>query len=584
MIKSLLRLIILICVLTAVPSKVMSATEENQKAIRASFDTISQALFNEKIHVNMKVDIFEMLSKMTVSEKKYSEGNNAVNDFYNELISNPYDNSYTIDIMHERNKKDKKDIEPDYYEKLRHNKYLIGLLEKVLNDDNENMVLYALDIISKAKIVELKEPIIKRLNEINQENSDLISSMLTTLGDIGDEKTINIIHKYLGSEDLKVKLNALQALAEIKCDRSNEILKAYLSNDSLELALLSAGILAADGDEEALELLEEGARSPVLLTQQKTLIAMSNTTAPEVIPVLKIALKSDNEAIKAYALEILSGVKSQEVPFIVENYLDDESLLPRALIALDKNVSPEAINIMRKCINSDSKIKKTYALAILSQMKDNGAIPVLKEALNDKYENIRCSAAKILYSMGDHSGVKTLEEALDSDNYDLALSSAIFLGYNNHKSSVDFLKNALNNQKLPSWKRLDVAIILEKLDDKTVIPTMKEMLARQRPASLPKDISPSEETLLEFLKDNSLWVKLNSSVFLVRDKNEKCLETLKELADYDDLKVRAIALKLIGNLGSVKALPFLEQKLKSDSVRARVNAAEAIIMIIINNS
>ena len=387
---------------------------------------------------------------------------------------------------------------------------------------------------------------------------------------------------YLDSPDLRLKLNALQSIGDIKTPEAEEILVEYLQKSPLEMALLSAGILADNGNDKAINLLKEGIESPVLLTNQKTMIAMSKVTNPKILPVVKIALNSDNDVVKAYALNMLTRINDSETIEVIKPLLNNVKIMPRAMIALSKNNSPEALKLFEDIFTEGNTEKRAYAIAVLTMVKNNNIIPVLKMALEDENETIRVAAAKILQTFKDDSGIETLKIATKSENNELSLSAAAFLGYKGNDSGAQILSDAVYNNDLPSWKRLDMSILLEKLGDKEVISELKSLMNQQRPNSLSYDIFPSEETLKSLLNDDSKWVQLNTSVFMTRLKNEDCLPTLEKLSQDSDLKVRTTSVELLGRLGSKKALPVLQKCLDDESVRVRVKSAQAILNILTN--
>lgn len=545
-----------------------------------AYNTISDALFDEKIHYNMKIDIYDIINNIMVGEKPEANNQDIMEDFYKNVVEDPEKATLTIDIIEESTTETNN--KPENIKLAPPDTKIIEMLRKSINSDDDNMLLYGLDSISKGKIKDLLPEVLQLLEGFNKDDYEILSSIISTLGDIGDESTVETLKKQLESGDLRVRLNALQAIGNIKCEKSDEILLNNLDNGELELALLSAGILAQDNNEKAIKLLQEGIESPVLLTNQKTMIAMSNVTNPTILPLLKTAIKSENEIVKAYALNILGKINTKESVELLTPLLDDKQLMPRALIALSKNSTPEAYKAWEQIFNSKDILKRSYALAVLTRSNSKKNIPLLKLALNDPNENIKVAAAKILHTLKDDSGIETLKSATKSKNDDISLSAAAFLGYIGNDYGEPILKNAITDTDLPSWKRLDVTIILEKLGDRSIVPSLKDLLIHQRPGTLPKDILPSEATLNDLLNSDSKWLQINTSVFMIRNKDKNCLPVLEKLSKDPDIKIRTTAVSLLGKLGSKEALNTLQDCLHDESVRVRVKSAESILKIISN--
>jgi HEAT repeat protein len=442
------------------------------------------------------------------------------------------------------------------------------------------MVLYALELVKKNKIKELLPVITDKLKTLEQKDEDLKSSAISTLGAIGDNNTVTILKEFLKESNLRIKLNALQSICDINSEESQKIVLENLNSETLELSLLSAGFLAQQGNEKALSLLKKGMESPIILTRQKTLIALTNTTNPAILPILTMALKTDDEALKSYTLNILTAINTQESARLIEPTINDPDLMPRALIALSKNSSDEAIKIFESCLSSNDENKKYFTMAVLSKINNESIIPLLKISLLDKNENIQVISAKLLHDLGDDSGISVLTTLADSQNNDISLISSLILGTYGKKSVISILESALNRSNIPSWRKLDILIILENLGEKSVYNKLEETLNQQRPPSLPKDISPTNDTLEKLLKNKSNWIKLNTAVFMTNNNCTECLSAIEELSKDSDLQIRTYSAILAGKLGSQKALGFLEKNLKDESVRVRVNAAKSIIDIL----
>lgn len=545
-----------------------------------AYNTISEALFDKKIHASMKMDIFSVISDLALGSEYKEENQDIISEFYQDLISDSYNSSFNISVLDQQDQQQDNNSTTEPKEPKKVDTGIITLLRKIINSEEPNMVLYGLDIISKAKIKDFLPEITEKLEKCNPDDIEMKASLLSTIGSIGNESSIAVLKKYLDDPEMRIRLNTLQSISEIDSSSSESILKGYLKSDSLELALLSAGILAEKGDSQAINLLKEGIESPVMLTQQKTMIAMTNVKNPLILPVIKLALKVNNDIVKTYALNVLACINTEESARIISTQLDNETFMPRALIALTKNTSEEAYKVFEKFILSNDVTKKSYTLAVLSQIKDKRVIPILKLALNDKNENIRVTAAKILDTLGDKTGIQVLREATKSDNDNISISSASYLGYRGDAAGKSILERAVSDTDLPSWQRLDISIILDKLNDGSITSVMKPLLQQQRPNSLPKDLVPTENTLKKLLSDDSNWVRLNTTVFMTKTKNIECLPTLEELSNDPDNQIRTVVVGLLGKLDTTKALPILQKHLKDDSVRVRVTSADSILKII----
>lgn len=552
----------------------------NTKLEKEAFATIAKALFNDKVHINMKVDMFTILKNLAPEseEEKNKLPSDLIEDFYSNIISDPYNSTLTVDILAGKQNEKKEETKPTPKTEL--NPLIIEILREGINNENDTIKLYSIETIKKAKLKALQPDIITLLNNTSDDNINLKTTLITTLGEIGDESTVDVLKKSLDSPVIRFKLNALQAISSIDAKNTDEIISKYIKEGPLELALLAAGILAQKDNKEAIELLQQGISSPVELTKQKTLIALSNVTNPAILPILKTAIDTENEAIQAYCLNLLANIDVPESIEIINSLMPEEKLTARALIALSKNSSPDIYEIYNNIINSDEALKKSYTVAILSQMDDEKILPLLRSALKDKNENTRVAAAKIMHTYKDESGLNVLKEALKSKDEDISLNAAAYLGFAKDDSGIEILEEAVTNTDLPSWKRLDISFILDNLNKSSMIPIMSDLLEQQRPTTLPKDLAPTNESLKKLLKNDSTWVKLNTSIIMTRHKDDNCLPTLIELTKDPDLKIRTVAAMQMGLLGNKTALPALRTLLDDDSVRVRVKAAEAIIKIL----
>lgn len=576
--KRKLLLGFLFCLFLNLPVYANNSIIKDDKLKSSAYSALSEALFNEKIHPNMKMDIFDILNEIANADPEKAKSKDLIEEFYNNIMRDPYKSTLTIEIFNKKHRKEEPVTPSQANTPL--DKGIIEILRTCINSDNRHIVLYGLDSISKGNVKELIPDLLKCLNEKKYNEIELKTSLISTLGDIGDDSVIKPLKELISDKDLRIQLNTLQAIGDIDSEKANNILKENLKSQSLELSLLSAGILAEKGDPDAYKLLKEGLSSPYMTTKQKTIISMSHITNPGILPLLKIATNIDDDVIKAHSLNILSGINTPEAVELITPLLEHDKLMPRAIIALSKNNTDKAIKVFENILSSDEKNKKTYVIAALTRVNNKNILPLLKLALKDPNESIRVASAKLLYSYDDISGVEVLKESSNSKNEDISLSAAAFLGFIDNDYALNTLKDYLTDASLPSWKKLDISIIIERLGDKEIRTDLRSLLARQRPNSLPRDLFPSDETLLELLNDESKWTRLNACVFLAKKKNMACLPVLKELAKDPDLRIRVITMSLLGRLGSTEAIPILKNSLTDKAVRVRVKAAESILKLL----
>lgn len=548
-----------------------------QKLKQDAYSTITDAVLDEKIHNNLKSDIFKSFKEYTVSEKEknldllekfYKDLNESILNSDLNQHANPNPISSRGQLV---------SISPD-------DANLITFLRKSLQSKNAQIIHSSLYIISKSSIKQLLPEVETLLDTINQDNLDLKSAIVETIGEIGNDSSLDLLTALLNDEDLNIRLKAVQAIGDINTPKSRQILSDNLRNPVLEVALLSAGILAKYDNDQAMNLLQEGIKSPHLSTNIKTVIALLDNNNPKILDVAQKAILLNNNIINNYLLTILSEINTEESAKLIEQILKKSDLKVKSMIALSNLGTDATFNIFKESITSDNTDIKNYALAVISKLNDPCFVPILTLALRDENETVRVTAAKLLFKYNDTSGLNVLREAVNSDNATVAIDAISFLGYAGYKDVMGKLRQLSANTKLPSWKRLDIAIILENLGDISAIKELDYLLSQQRPSTLPREISPSTNALLQLLQSEYSWTRLNACVYLANNKNLKCLPELKKLATNDDLKIKTFALMQLGKYDSPEAIDILKEHLDDDAVRARVTAAESLIKILTSNA
>ena len=348
------------------------------------------------------------------------------------------------------------------------------------------------------------------------------------------------------------------------------LLKKGVSSPDLEiqqLSVLGAGIAASSN---SLEILEIGLNSPVMQTQLMSLNFLSMLQDDKIDSLLMKAMSSDFlptrlEAVyhmaqrkHPYALGQMESLMFRLPPFLkplfpsllatlgtteakrhLKRFLNDANPDCRieTILSIANNSLDELLPDLRSRLQNSTIAEKEAICFVLSFFKDTSCIQELKKLADNSQENVALAAAKALYTIGDESKKNVIFKLAEVNN-----NFAIYL-LKDISNSEDFLYN-LSKSKNKQTK-LNATYALLKRKDKRSLEGLKDLFVSKDDLAMEPFFS-NGRTMLYFKAVPSAVHRMKDSRFdpsITLSIKESILKDSIELDEESFLKIANHILK-----------------------------------------
>lgn len=288
--------------------------------------------------------------------------------------------------------------------------YLNALMSDDLNKRFKAMEI----LIKEGKIV-----LYPLLSLLNNPSTVLKTCICEILGKIGDERAVEGLANLFNDKDINVRMAAVNALANIKSEKTCSYLLDLLSSPNSTIADLAKRALTKLGEKsvnillneltkikeeekkikiieilgdiknkESLSVLLENCKERSSLVRFHSASAISKIVAlppiegrKEIIKIMVELLKDDLAIVRATALEVLGILRADEVFEEIIKMLEDPetSVKRKAVWAISEIGGERAVEILRKAINFEESPVKIEVINSLIKLKDKEALPLLKK-------------------------------------------------------------------------------------------------------------------------------------------------------------------------------------------------------------
>jgi HEAT repeat protein len=238
-----------------------------------------------------------------------------------------------------------------------------------LNDENENVRIFAADVLGEIKDSRAVEPLITALRD---ENVEVREKTVSALGKIKHPRVLEFLIGALKDENSKVRVKAVEVLGEMKDPRVVEPLVAALNDENEKVRMLTAEVLGETKD-------------------------------PRVVEPLIIALNDENSEVRVKTLEALGKMKDSRALEPLIAALNDKSNDVRvaSVKALGQMKDPRAAEDLIAKFKTRSESLREAVIEALSEFKDTRTIELLIATLDDKNWLMRWRAAEVLGNIED---------------------------------------------------------------------------------------------------------------------------------------------------------------------------------------
>ncbi|MBF0501797.1 MAG: HEAT repeat domain-containing protein [Candidatus Riflebacteria bacterium] len=278
------------------------------------------------------------------------------------------------------------------------------------------------------------------------ESDNIQDFMALALGDIDDQKAVNLLVQALNDSQYEVRFNAARALGSISSDEAFNVLIEAL-NEYAD----SAGSGVAQGRQGQLFLEEDAIISAIvalgkiknqlcvplmkrILNQEKSpriraavITALGMMASERMLPIFQAALRDEDPRVRANAIESIESVKSSSIVGILQPYLEDASNRVRANVAkaIWKYGDFDVTETISRMLRSKDKWQRASGAYAMGEIKDTKFITKLAAALRDEDPDVRRNAAHALKKIQSPNALAALIPLLDDPNFDVRVQALL---------------------------------------------------------------------------------------------------------------------------------------------------------------
>jgi len=345
------------------------------------------------------------------------------------------------------------------------------------------------------------EPLIKALEEYEEDDTELRFEVLYILSIIGDEQAVDPLIRIVTDkeENLEFRVQALQTLGMIAASTGSE------------KAMDTFASILGDEDEElylkisALETLE-------LMTGEGLDTVTTNPAIYErSVEILLQSLQSENETVSWTAAMHLGGGGEEAVEPLVQVLKNDEreDMRVEAAGSLGKIGGDRAFKALVTALETDeSEFVRWSAAYSLGIIGDERAVEPLGEALKrDESIEVRKTTVEALANYGNYEAIDLLKETLENENENIEV----------RKAAVSALRRI--NSNFGEEKAIEVLRRNSDCENETLRLMIADILYEVETGNIPEPIEEIEE-IEEPLEESSEPTEVEENAGTVELKEE----------------------------------------------------------------
>ena len=409
--------------------------------------------------------------------------------------------------------------------------------------------------------------------------------------------------------------SAVEELERSQDERASELLISLLASENRMYQQLVAKALG--------ELRDPAAGVPLLklldsdLADVRTVAYASLTKLADARWVDVLLLRARHRPEQAIACEqaIVACGANAVRPLLRHLTSADDDIVMRAVEALGRVPDKSAVSRLVPLLEHRNPAIRSMTVRAIGQIGDRGSVDMIAMRLQDPDRVVRVRAASALASLAGPKQIPRLVDALEDEIDEVRERMATTLGALGHRAATGAL---LAHVEDPSVRvRIAALDALGKIGDPDAARTLLRLVdqpdetIRERAVAAMRKISVAEvqEKLLELLDDPSALVRARAvdGVGAAKQKNSECIDRLIAMLKKDehpevrralltalglnkvrkavplietlihgDLEVQADAIRALGEIGDVSALPALLAMLKDNRAMVRYHASQAL--------
>ncbi len=289
-----------------------------------------------------------------------------------------------------------------------------------------------------------------------------------------------ILEQGIRSSDPEVQLMSLYGASIAGLTSTIDILAEGVKSPNPDTQMASIQFLARMQDDRCDELLTKAMSSNFLMARLEAGYHLSLRKHLKATGQIESLMYKMPDELRAYFPQFFALIGTKDAMIVLKQLIEDPHSLVRieAILSAARAGRDDLLPKIRAHASHSSVDEQEACAAALGLLKDSQSIPRLKKLLQAPSTNIQLAAAKSLYMLGETS----------------------------HKSFIEDLAKARNVFAI----------------------------------ALLGDFTGSSETLIDLLKDESLQIRWNAAISLLKLRDPRCLSVIEEILikDSRDLGVQ----------------------------------------------
>ena len=334
-------------------------------------------------------------------------------------------------------------------------KIAVPLLYILLNDKDDDVRKFALDIINDVGYCNYPEKLVEMLT--GDSNANVKAAAAKALGTLQYKKAIPQLIKAL-HDDEWVCFSAIEALTGLKDESSVNSIATLLNSPSETIRFAAIEALGGIASPEAARHLTGHLPKTDGFEKISTIKSLARTGSLPPVPGMENALinmlKDEDWEDKFIAIKGLVALKSENA---IYHMIDAAGSLDLSdpenedkLYVLKEAIQGIGCNNLLIDLLNDSSIKyrgKSVAVEIVGELKCAEAVPALIKLLKSEYRDVRRSSVKSLGEIDDDQAKECLMEAIHDNDGHVRRTAVAALGRIGKPAAFEPLMKLLHDEK-----------------------------------------------------------------------------------------------------------------------------------------
>jgi HEAT repeat protein/energy-coupling factor transporter ATP-binding protein EcfA2 len=378
---------------------------------------------------------------------------------------------------------------------------------------------------------------------------------------------IKIISKFIDSEDVSIRSEAIRVLGKICRTECIEFLIQALNNEDFYIRKEAVKAMGKIGGLQCIQPLTKALEDDAGWVRENAAKALKKICGSDIISKIENNLKDKNPSIRMCAAQNLGTMRSSDSISKLIRALRDENKYVKIKVAhaLGKIGGAKSIKALIEAFFESvfDKPDMYFTKAVVESLEKIGsekAVSIFKWALHFKPYLIYRTAAIALGKIGNEESIKVLKNAMRGSDPELIFASAKALCKHGNTESVKILLKTLRHES-PGY-RMSAAETISQIDfidhSKLLVDVLRDddSTVRSKAAEILGEIGSTESKnpLINALRDESYRVRRQAAFALGEIGGDESINPLVEALADEDRIVRVTAATSLRKIGKLEIL------------------------------